>query len=97
MIPLIVRPPELMSNTSIKGSGWRYHCGMMRQLYEVKQDSSGYLLYRVPLGISAVSTDGKRFLDATDLRAELLDLNHTAPQIETMISALHRLGESGLK
>jgi hypothetical protein len=65
---------------------------MMKRYYEVVRDSAGYRLCRIPLGISAGFPEPERFSGDADLKAELVSLNHTPIQIESMMQTIDRLG-----
>lgn len=65
---------------------------MTHRYYEVTQDSAGYLMYQIPLGIFVGCPEPTRFSGAADLQAELVKLNHTPIQIESMMQSLNRLG-----
>jgi hypothetical protein len=65
---------------------------MMNRYYEVTQHSAGYSMYQIPLGIFAGFPEPKSFSGAADLQAELVKLDHTPAQIESMMQTLNRLG-----
>jgi hypothetical protein len=73
---------------------WRYNLESM-PIFSVVKDSAGYEVNRVPMGLSAGFADnGERFLNDADLKAELLKLGHTEPQINSMFAALDQRGEA---